>query len=768
MKIKLIIIFLLCFLKEGFTQDITGSILDKAGEPVISATVVLQTNDSLFISATTSDSKGFFKLPFNGDEFILNIQHLLYNTKIIRSEKRNLGKILLDEKQNLLSEITITAKVPHVEIEENGALKYNMQILTQNRPLQNALELLNEVSSVEKNGNSYNIIGTGGTTILINGRKNNMTNSQVYQMLSSMPANQVENIEVFYSTPPSYGIRGASINFVLKKKKTEKLSVNGEVFTTVDQGYYFDIKGGINLRLSKQKWSWNIGYTPGREKNLTNQIFDSYHQIENDKHVININNNSKTKHFFHNIVSDFSYDFTNKKSINILYTGNLKNNDSNQQSFLNKDGITSIEENLLNGSTSFHTIALDVKLDKIKIGGNYLFYKENKNQHLSNKSNNADLNSLAKQRADKWSVYINSNNIIGKSNLQYGINWEAAKVHNNYDINDDNQLLTDNSFLTNQDENSISAFTTWSRSFNKRTNLSISLEAEYFNSNYSAEDGTKYKLWSEFYLYPSVLFIHKMKSNSIFQVSLNSKKTYPSYWQTISGTTYINSYWQTQGNSTLKPYSTYQFNLNYIIQKRYIIGLSAILSPDYFTQQMYQDDKTLKVMTKFVNFDYDRKYVLMCVTPVNWTNWFNSRLTATGIYLSQKGYVSNISFSRNKLTGRFFLTNNFTLDRQKCWSLQLDGLYQLPAIQGLYDVGHIYEISAGLSWTPKKSPWKLTLKANDLFDSYRQKSFVDYANQLYDLNMNLNRQSVSLSIQYTFKGYKDNKYNKVDSSRFGL
>ena len=60
MKIKLIIIFLLCFFKEGFTQDITGSILDKAGEPVSSATVVLQTNDFLFISATTSDSKGFF------------------------------------------------------------------------------------------------------------------------------------------------------------------------------------------------------------------------------------------------------------------------------------------------------------------------------------------------------------------------------------------------------------------------------------------------------------------------------------------------------------------------------------------------------------------------------------------------------------------------------------------------------------------------------------------------------------------------------------
>lgn len=154
MRIKLIIFFLLCFLKEGFTQDITGFILDKAGEPVVSATVVLQTNDSLFISATTSDSNGYFKLPFNGDEFILNIQHLLYNTKIVTSEKRNLGKILLDEKRNLLSEITITTKVPHVEIEENGALKYNMQILTQNRPLQNALELLNEVPNVEKNGHS--------------------------------------------------------------------------------------------------------------------------------------------------------------------------------------------------------------------------------------------------------------------------------------------------------------------------------------------------------------------------------------------------------------------------------------------------------------------------------------------------------------------------------------------------------------------------------------------------------------------------------------
>ena len=184
-----------------------------------------------------------------------------------------MGKILLDEKRNLLSEITITTKVPHVEIEENGALKYNMQILTQNRPLQNALELLNEVPNVEKNGDSYNIIGTGGTTILINGRKNNMTNSQVYQMLSSMPANQVENIEVFYSTPPSYGIRGASINFVLKKKKTEKLSVNGEVFTTVGQGYYFNIIRWYQFKTFKTKMVMEYRIYPRSGKESNKSIF---------------------------------------------------------------------------------------------------------------------------------------------------------------------------------------------------------------------------------------------------------------------------------------------------------------------------------------------------------------------------------------------------------------------------------------------------------------------------------------------------------------
>jgi len=44
-----------------------------------------------------------------------------------------------------------------------------------------------------------------------------------------MPKSQVEDIEIMYSAPPKYNVRGAAINVLLKSKKEKIRSPFGRV-----------------------------------------------------------------------------------------------------------------------------------------------------------------------------------------------------------------------------------------------------------------------------------------------------------------------------------------------------------------------------------------------------------------------------------------------------------------------------------------------------------------------------------------------------------
>lgn len=754
-----------------FPQQVTGVVVDAQGEPVFSAAVILQKPDSSFISATTTDLQGGFRLPCDAEEYLLCIQHLAYKTKFLKGRERMLGKIALEEKENRLSEVTVSASSPQVKVEENGALRYNMQLLTRNRPVRNALELLDEIPSVEKTGDDYHIIGAGGTSLLLNGRKTNMTMAQVKQLLSSLSTGQVEGVEVFYTTPPGYGVHGSSINVILKKEKSQELALNGDIFATLSQGHSFYVAGGANWSLSKGKWSWNVGYSPGNEKRYRTEDFVSYHTVDEVVHTVGIDNGNKTNRFAHQLVSDFNLDLGKKRSLNLFYSGNIASSESDQKSGLVKDGAAFRDGNRLEGDKNLHTVALDLTLKALKVGGDYLFYDEAGDQHLTSLSSDAEESALVShstQRAHKWNLYANHTSRVGSSNLSYGAEWGMSDTRNRYQVGENSIAPSDDSFSTDQREYRASLFASWSRKMGKKANLTLSLEAEYFKSTYRADGGSRQTLWEDLYLYPGMTFVYKMRPASVLQATVNSRKIYPSYWQTTPGSSYINSYWMTQGNTALKPYASYQMNLNYILKSRYVIGLGAILSPDYFTQQMYQDPQALRVVTRYVNFDYNRQYVLMGVVPFKWTGWFNSRLVATAFCVSQKGTLSDLDFQREKLTGRLTLTNNFTLDRAKCWAFQLTGFYQLPTIQGIYDIKSLYELSASLSWEQKNGPWKLTLKGTDPLDIYRQKTAVEYAAQCYGLDMHLDRQVFSLTVRYVFNGYKEKKQKQIDTSRFGL
>ena len=58
----------------------------------------------------------------------------------------------------------------------------------------------------------------------------------------------------------------------------------------------------------------------------------------------------------------------------------------------------------------------------------------------------------------------------------------------------------------------------------------------------------------------------------MFQLSLSTDKTYPSYWDMQSSVSYLNGYTELWGTPGLKPMTNYNLNGNYIWKQKYIFG----------------------------------------------------------------------------------------------------------------------------------------------------------------------------------------------------
>ena len=171
---------------------------------------------------------------------------------------------------------------------------------------------------------------------------------------------------------------------------------------------------------------------------------------------------------------------------------------------------------------------------------------------------------------------------------------------------------------------------------------------------------------------------------------------------------------------------------------------------------------------KFINLDYSNEFGLTGVAPVKWNEHINSRVTADLYLIKEKGIFEDMAFNRKKITGRFTLVNNFILNQSRTLSFQLIGRYQLPRIEGIWDIEDIFNCSANIAWKPGKGKWNFIVRAENLFDTNRTKIKAKYNLQNYVIQNIMDNRYLNLVITYSFGGYKEKKTRTVDTSRMGF
>ena len=246
MRKYIISLLVLMSFTYAYSQDIVvkGQLIGEEENEFLPFATISVSKDANINTTTTkfaTDEKGFFSTKLSFGEYYLAFQYVGKNTlikkvSVSKDEKElNLGKVVLEESSTELDEVSVVAQAPLVKVEIDK-LTYNLKDDPESAT-SNVLDMLRKVPLITVDADD-NVQLKGGSNfkIYLNGKPSNMLATNPSEVLKSMPANSIKDVEVITDPGAKYDAEGVGgiINIITDKR--------------VDDGYVGSVGAGVDSR----------------------------------------------------------------------------------------------------------------------------------------------------------------------------------------------------------------------------------------------------------------------------------------------------------------------------------------------------------------------------------------------------------------------------------------------------------------------------------------------------------------------------------------
>ncbi|WP_370476272.1 outer membrane beta-barrel protein [Tamlana flava] len=244
---------------------VTGKVVDaETKEPLEYATIAFFNKEkNKIIEGGITNVNGEFSIPITSGLYDVTIEYISYK-KITLSNKNlnqdeNLGIISLEINLEALDEVEVIAERTTVEIKLDKKI-YNIgkDLTTAGGTVSDALNNVPSVSVDIEGGISLR--GNENVRILINGKPSAMAGFGDTSVLSQLPAEAIERVEVITSPSARYDAEGTAgiLNIILRQKET--LGFNGSLNLTLGNPDNAGVSANINYRTEKYNLFSNLGF----------------------------------------------------------------------------------------------------------------------------------------------------------------------------------------------------------------------------------------------------------------------------------------------------------------------------------------------------------------------------------------------------------------------------------------------------------------------------------------------------------------------------
>ncbi|MFS4492688.1 outer membrane beta-barrel protein [Maribacter sp. 2308TA10-17] len=713
MKNSHIFLFVLfCVSTNLFSQEykVAGRVLDQDKNPIVFANVlILKTTDSTIVNGTSTDDKGafLFNSVYEG-KYLLKasyIENFSELKPISISSDFDAGTLTILESQEL-DEVVVTYEKPRLE-RKVDRLVFNVE----NTALSdgNIWELLQQTPTVNVVQGVLTIKGSNNIGVLINGKKVNIPESDIINLLSGSSASNVEAIEVITNPPLKYSAEGGML-IDIKMKKNLVAGYNGAVFNNFTQGVFAKNTIGTDHFFKEKKTSFSVNYSFSNDKRISRYTdITSFSENTIPTSIWTANQDLTTRRKRHNLSAFFDYDINQKNSLSVS-TINVFNPNVNQFSF----SETLIDDMLANLLSSFNTInasdqeqintsfyadwlhKLKKKGAEISFGSHFTYYDSKKGQDLNtdffddnrNQMGDNDFTTQSDQKINLYNIETDYITPLGESTrleagIRYaGINSESTISQEGFDRNQPGINPTEDGVFT-YDESIYAGYA----SFNGKWDLwglKTGLRAEFTETKgeLDTESGPKENSYLEFFPSASVQYAPSKKHQ--FGLSYFRRIERPRYNRINPFQQFISNNSVTEGNPDLLPGTRNWLSAEYTFDRDYSITFFYLKWRNLNQQLAFQDNENNLLRYVFSNLELREGYGLDATINKDISK-------AWDFYLFLSAYNSKDRFTdldtgqiiTNGLWSGFIrLNNSFTFLQDRSLVADLNFAYFAPRIFG--------------------------------------------------------------------------------------
>ncbi len=380
MKQKLLTLLLLfigaypIFAQQGSAQSFTikGQVIDSLlneSVPYATLKIVMANAPQQSVKMLASDDDGKFEVSLNAPgDYVLITQFVgkapsekAFTVK--EGDKRiDLGLVYLTDDAQRLNEVTVTAQRPLVKVDIDK-ITYSLEEDPEAK-VNNTLEMLRKVPMITVDGeDKIQLKGSTNFKIYMNGKPSNLLSNNPSEVLKSMPASSVKDIEVITDPGAKYDAEGiGGIINIITHKNSSLQGITGNVRASVNTFGGYNGGAYVSAKIGKLGLTANFNHsqqrTPWNDSEMIRENF-----IKDDEYTLTQNGRSKYKGPYQFGYLEASYEIDTLNLISVggnIFNGKMKNYSELAVNRVNRNEIpgysydrNSTSENTF-GSTSFN------------------------------------------------------------------------------------------------------------------------------------------------------------------------------------------------------------------------------------------------------------------------------------------------------------------------------------------------------------------------------------------------------------------------------
>jgi hypothetical protein len=709
----LLLIFLVIANIALSQSRVYGMIVDKNDKAIANANVLLlNAKDSALIKGSISSSLGsyYFENIKSGHYLITSTyagHAQVYTAPFIIStgqKEAAIGTLKLAEASVQLGTVTVIAKRPIFE-QKIDRLVINVEnnITAAGNSALDVLERSPGVI-VDHQNNSISMNGKDGVMIMLNGKISRMPIAAAVQMLAGMNANNIDKIELITTPPANLDAEGNAgyINIVLKENNSYGTNGSWSVTAGYGQGSVAAASLNINHRKGRVNLYGDLSFsrvetTPfiafSRRTSNNSVVTETYSDTDRESTVTNYNGRLGMDYQVGKrtvagiLLSAYDNEYAhNAINLNTLSrdhqldtTISIANNETNR--WKSYTGNINLQHNFSEGEN------LSMNLDLIHYSNNQpVQYFNSYYDSFGNFLFRQDTRSGKITPIDILVGAIDYTKRLGKKvNLETGVKATKSAFNNDisFDIWQQNTWVNerDGSAKYKLDEKYAAAYTSFSVTLDKKTNLKAGLRYEYTVSNLGTEEIKNIVDRQYGNLFPTFFFSHRSNDNHAFNFSYSRRITRPTFNALAPFTYRGDPRTLLTGNPTLQPAIANMVKGDYIF-KKYLFSLSYTKEDHTITGfQPEIDSVTYKSVLSPQNLVNQKILSAVLSIPVTVSKWWSMQYNITGLVQQVNALYKGAAVRLEQANVNINSTQKFTLPG--AWTIELSGFYQSRSLSGI-------------------------------------------------------------------------------------